>query len=104
MRFSNDAPAEGIYSEDERVMQRYDAKNRFLAIIASWMNGELSEGQACKLLGVGVSPVDLRETAEEYNTVAREMWKRFKRNGATVDDDMKEEGLHRPHQCSRCND
>ena len=104
MRFSNDAPAEGIYSEDERVMQRYDAKNRFLAIIASWINGELSEGQACKLLGVGVTPVDLRETAEEYNTVAREMWKRFKRNGATVDDDMKEEGLHRPHQCRCCND
>ena len=102
MRFSNDEPAGGIATEAERTLARYDARTRMWAVIAAWMDGHISEGQATKLCNI--SAVDLRECADEYRVVADELWKRFRRNGATIHTDIREEMFQSSVHSCRCSD
>lgn len=74
---------------EPKTMDRYGARQRFWAVITSWVAGHISEGQACKLLNV--APVDLRECGDEYNTVADELWARYRETGETIDDDIRAE-------------
>lgn len=67
--------------------KRFGPRERMWAVIAAWMGGHLSEGQATKLLNI--SAVDLRECGNEYKQVADEMWARFRETGETIDDDIK---------------
>ena len=86
----------------EQVLNRYDAKNRFLAVISAWMSGDLSESQACRL--AGVAAIDLREVAEEYKTVAHGLWERYRKTGETINDDMMQAVAKRPVCCRHGGD
>lgn len=84
----------------DELAQRYDAKARMVAIVASWMAGELSEGQATTL--IQEPNIELRLIAEEYKEVARWMWERYRKTGETLVDDI---AKWQPQTyCKRCSD
>lgn len=70
----------------EETVKRYNAKAKMVSVIASHMDGKLSEGQACKILGL--QPIDLREMEADYNAVAEWLWKRYRDTGLTIDFDF----------------
>ena len=84
----------------EQVAKRYDAKARLVAIVASWMAGDLSEGQATALIQEPC--LELRLIAEEYKTVSQWMWERYRRTGETLVHDI---ANYQPRRyCERCSD
>lgn len=73
----------------QQLLKRYKARERFWAVLGAWMAGQISEGQACTLCGI--TPVDLRECAEEQKAVADALWERYREDGDTIDNDIRDE-------------
>lgn len=71
------------------AIERYKARERFWAVVAAFMGGHLSEGQATTLLKCSV--VDLRECVLDHRAVADELWDRYRSTGETIDDDIRSE-------------
>lgn len=86
----------------DEPLSRYTARDRTYAVMAAWMAGEMSEGQAAKL--IGHDRVELREHRDELLAVASALWQRFRAEGTTVHDDLTHEVRteHR-HRC-HCDD
>lgn len=70
-------------------LSRYKARDRTYAVMAAWLAGDLSEGQASRL--IGHDRVELREHRDELMQVAAELWERFRADGTTVNDDLTHE-------------
>lgn len=69
------------------ILDRYnEPRTRWWAVTAGYAKGYLSEGQACKLLDV--SPIDLRESVQEFDQVCEALWQRYRKTGETVCDDI----------------
>lgn len=84
----------------DQIAQRYDAKARLVAIVAAHMAGELSEGQASKLIDEPC--LELRIIADEYKAVAKWMWERYRTTGETLVHDI---ASYQPRRyCERCGD
>ena len=85
----------------DQLAARFDAKARGLVVIAAYMGEVISEGQACTLLQV--EPIVLREVIQEYSTVANWLWARYRMDGTTIDDDIRNYQLP-PCHCNRSSD
>lgn len=85
-----------------KTIDHYDANARSHAVLIAFAAGELSEGQAAKLLGI--DRINLRERQEDYTRAAAELWGRFKDNGLTVASDIADEVAGRQRQTCRCSD
>lgn len=83
-------------------LSRYKARDRTYAVMAAWMAGEMSEGQAAKLIGHDC--LELREHRDELLAVASELWERFRHAGTTVSDDLTHEVRTEQRHCCRCDD
>jgi len=76
------------------LLGRYDWKAKAYAVMVAYADGEISEGQAMKI--IGTDRLDVRDSKEEMNQVGQLLWKRYREIKMTIDDDIEEEIFNAP--------
>lgn len=84
--------------QESELLKRHKARERFWALLACYMAGELSQMQAAKLMGI--SSTELNDCENEHIQIGQEMWKRYRATGQTINDDIRAE-MNDPAQMQR---